>query len=128
MRIVGIGAAIVGFLMLAGQAMAADDTAPIIGRWVDRLPDGNAMITQFSPRTVTFFSVNGQGMSMGPPTTITVTYRKMPDGSLLATPIDDFGEPLNVKVKNDIMVLTFEGLAPRTLMREKEQAAPKPHG
>ncbi|MSO72051.1 MAG: hypothetical protein EXQ84_00370 [Rhodospirillaceae bacterium] len=107
--------------------MAADDTAPIIGRWVDRLPDGTAMITGFSAHTVTFYSVNAQGMSMGPPTTITVQYRKLSDGALLATPIGDIGEPLMVKVKNDIMVLTFEGLPPRTLMREKEVAIPKPH-
>ena len=128
MRIVRIGAAVVGFFMLLGQAMAADDTAPIIGRWVDRLPDGNSMITGFTAHTVTFYSVNAQGMSLGPPTTITVQYRKLADGSLLATPVDAFGEPLMVKVKNDIMVLTFEGLAPRTLTREKAAAAPKPHG
>ncbi len=129
MRIVGIGAAVVGLFMLMAPALAADNTTPYVGRWVDKLPDGTAMITGFSRSTVTFYSVNGQGMSLGPPTTITVNFRDLPDGSILATPIDGFGEPMILRIKNDVMILAFEGLSPRTLTREKEVAVPaKPHG
>jgi len=131
MQIFKFGAALAGLFMV-GQAMAAspgDLSAPVIGVWVDKLPDGSSMMIDFASHGVTFHTMDTRGMGSGPPTTISVQYRKMPNGSLMLVPTGDVGEPMAVRVNGpDVMVIQFEGMQPRTLVRQKEQPAQKPHG
>jgi hypothetical protein len=102
-----------------------------MGAWIDKLPNGAAMLITFTPTTVTFHSVNATGMGSGPPTTMPVAYEKQSDGSLKLTPTGDVGEPMAVRVSGpDALVIQFEGLQPRTLARHKEEQAKagNPHG
>lgn len=138
MHIFRLGAALVGLLMLVlhiGDAVAAApsaraESAPVIGSWIDKLPDGSAMMITFTPYAMTFHTLDTRGFGNGPPTTIQVSYRKMPNGSLMLTPTGEVGEPMAVRVNGtDVMVIQFEGMQPRTLVRQKDEpAAPgSPH-
>lgn len=127
MKIAKLAGAIAGMLMMLGQAVAAADiSAPAIGVWIDKLPDGTTMVLSFTPESVSFqpFDTNGRG---GAPATMPVSYKKQPNGDLQLTPQTDVGEPMRVTVKNaDTLELQFVGREPRTLMRQKE-AAPRAH-
>jgi hypothetical protein len=123
MKYMRLGAMVVGSLMLAGQAMAASDVTPVLGNWVDKLPDGTGMVVGFTEKTVAFTSLDARGRSSGPPTTIAVASKKMADGTLYFTPTGELGEPFEVKMNSaESLEIRFPGLQPRTLAREK--AAP----
>lgn len=127
MKIAKLAGVVAGFLMLATQAMAAPDiSAPAIGTWVDKLPDGTTMVLSFTRESVSFqpFDANGRG---GAPATMPVTYSKDANGDLQLKPETEVGEPLRVTIKDsNTLELQFVGRAPRTLMRQKD--APAPHG
>ena len=127
MKILKFVAALAGVLMLLAQPVfAADDSSPVVGTWVDKLPDGFLMVLSFTPTTVAFqpFDSTGPG---GAPTTINVKYKKQTNGDLQLTPEGNVGEPLRVTLKGpNTLELQFEGREPRTLTREKTEAAP--HG
>ncbi len=133
MRILTLCAAMFGLFMLSHQAIAAaprgGDSEPVIGSWLDKLPDGSAMMISFTPYAVTFNTIDSRGMGSGPPTTIQVEYKKQANGSLMLTPTGTVGEPMAVRVNGpDVMVIQFQGLQPRTLVRQKEDAGPaNPH-
>lgn len=125
MKIFKVVAALAGVLMLLAQPVfAADDASPVVGTWVDKLPDGFLMVLSFTPTTVAFqpFDATGKG---GAPTTINVKYKKQSNGDLHLTPEGNVGEPLRVTLKDtNTLELQFEGREPRTLTRQKAEAAP----
>ncbi len=135
MHILRFGAALIGLVMLVmnmGEAVAAapsarGESAAVIGSWIDKLPDGSAMMITFTPYAVTFHTLDTRGLGNGPPTTIQVSYAKQNNGSLMLTPTGEVGEPMAVRVNGpDVMVIQFEGMQPRTLVRQKEEEQPKP--
>lgn len=133
MRFLTLCAAMLGLFLFAGPTMAAaprgGEAEPLIGTWVDKLPDGSAMMISFTPYAVTFNTMDSRGMGSGPPTTIQVEYKKQSNGSLMLTPTGTVGEPMAVRVNGpDVMVIQFEGMQPRTLVRQKEEPGPaNPH-
>ena len=132
MNFARFGAALFGLLMLLGHAASAQQELPFIGSWIDRLPDGNAMVTEFSPYTVTFFVVDKFGNTSGPPTTISVDVSKPDEKTYMLTPSGALGEPMAVQVKDaNTVYLLFKDRNPRTLRRrveEEQQDPPHPHG
>lgn len=122
-------AALIGFLMvLVGHAALAQQPTPYIGNWIDRLPDGTAMVTSITPYTVTFSILDHNGNTNGPPTTISVAASKFSEDSYMLTPTGAVGEPMAVKVKDaNTMYLQFEGRNPRMLRRQQEEAPSSPH-
>jgi hypothetical protein len=129
MKKMRLAAILVGSLMVGTPAMAANDMGPILGNWVDQLPDGTGMVVGFTEETVAFTSLDTRGRSSGPPTTIKIASKKMADGTLYFTPKGDLGEPFEVKVNDaDSLEIRFPGLKPRTLSREKAaQPRKSPH-
>jgi hypothetical protein len=133
MKIAKFGMAAVGFLMMlafgpAAQAQVLQDVTPIVGQWADKFSDGTAMITIISPSSVTFYLINHEGVSNGPPTTIDVSFSKYDVGTYLATPTGPIGEPMAFKESTrDTIFIQFEGKEPRTLTRQKNMGM-GPHG
>jgi hypothetical protein len=126
MKIVKLAGAVAGFLMLVGQAVAADVSTPAIGTWIDKLPDGATMVLNFTPDSVSFqpFDQSGRG---GAPATMKVTYKKDANGDLQLTPETEVGEPLRVTMKDaNTLELQFAGREPRTLTRQKAEG-PRGH-
>ena len=126
MKLMKFAAGVAGILLLMAQGASADDSTPLIGSWVDKLPNGYLMITDFSATTVAFHPVDPEGKG-SPPTTIPVTYSKDKDGAIRLMPGGNLGEPLTVLIKDaNTILLQFDGMDPRTLTRQK--AAPPAHG
>jgi hypothetical protein len=128
MKLLKAIAAVAALVMTLGQAVyAADDFAPALGVWVDKLPDGTLMVLSFTPETVSFqpFDATGKG---GAPATMPVTYKKQANGDLQLDPKDPaIGEPLRVTVKNPTtMEIQFTGREPRTLTKQKTEAPKHP--
>jgi hypothetical protein len=134
MKIARFGMAAFGFLAMlvfgsAAQAQVLEDVTPIVGQWADKFPDGTAMITVISPSSVTFYLINHEGVSNGPPTTIDVTFKKYDVGTYLATPTGPVGEPMAFKESSrDTIFIQFEGKEPRTLTRQRDMGMNNPHG
>ncbi len=132
MNFARFGAALVGFLMLFAHAASAQQDIPFAGNWIDRMPDGNAMVTVISPYTVTFYVVDSHGNTSGPPTTISVDVSKPDEKTYLLSPTGAVGEPMAIQVKDgNTIYLQFKGRNPRTLKRwvEEESDQPRnPHG
>ncbi len=130
MQVAKFGAAMAGVMMLLAQSvMAADDSTPIAGVWVDKLPSGMLKLIEFTPTTVAFYDVDPASGRGSPPTTMTVTYKKDDQGAIRLTPTTADGLPFTVTVKNaDTAVLKFDGYDARTLTRQKAPAMPKGHG
>ncbi len=132
MNIARFVAAFAGILMLAfGHAASAQQLEfPFIGNWVDRMPDGTAMVTMISPYTVSFMAVNKNGDSNGPATTIQISASKYSEDVYMLTPTGALGEPMAIKVKDaNTIYLQFKDRVPRTLRRQVEEQSDTPaHG
>jgi len=57
-------------------AQAADPKA-IFGAWIENLPGGGGVITEFTATTITSYSVNAAGQRISTPITASVTYRDL---------------------------------------------------
>ena len=114
----GEAGVVAAFVLLIGAAVA-DDSAQLIGQWIDKLPNGASMVTVFTSTTVAFHGVDPQGND-GPTNTVQVAYKKSSSGAIAITAEDQQGDPLLVTVKDDnTLLMTFPGADPRTLVRQQ---------
>ncbi len=116
-------------LCLLSQAFAADN--PLMGRWIDKLPSGSAMIIEFSAERISFTNMTAEG-NLLPPSVFPVTYK--PEGrdqfviAIEGQPSDPMAVMLTAPGK---LSLKFPGRDARDLVRYVPEAAapakPKAH-
>ncbi len=63
-------------LAFAGSAQAADPKG-IYGLWVEMLPTGGGMVTEFTPTTISAWGVDADGKTISTPNTAAVSYRDL---------------------------------------------------
>src|SRR4051812_42662736 len=108
-----------GFLFLSNAAFAADPNL-IIGLWIQKFPNGNGMVTEFTQKTMSSYSVDALGKQTSPNNTADVAYRDL--GDTIAIDFQKGGGAIVlVKTENSIM-LDFPGQGAFPLTRWK----PKP--
>ena len=121
MRIIKTGAAVLMALVLSVGMAVADDSAQIVGEWLDNLPNGARMITVFTPTSIAFHGIDPQG-NEGPTNTVQVTFKKNDKGGIYIL-ANQGGDPLSVTVKDaNTLLLQFPGADARTLTRQKPAA------
>lgn len=112
---------------LLGQAFAAE-ADPIIGRWLDKLPDGNSMIVEFTATQISFQGVT-QGGAAVPPSVFPAMYKKEGDGKFVVAIEGQPQDPMAVMLTGaDKISLKFPGRDARDLVRYVPPPAEKPRG
>lgn len=116
-------------LSLSASALAAE-ADPIVGQWIDKLPDGNAMIIEFTVDRISFQGMTVDG-ALVPPSVFPATYKKEGDGQFTVAIQGQPQDPMAVMLTGkDKLSLKFPGRDSRDLTRYVPEAAPsaKPKG
>jgi hypothetical protein len=100
------------------SAAAASDPNQIIGKWIERFPNGSGMVTEFTATTISSFGVDASGKQGAPPQTTKVTYKDLGD-SIGVNFAGGGGILVLVKGPNNI-VLDFPGMGAHQLMRVEQ--------
>lgn len=101
-------------LALAGQSRAADPSL-LIGKWIEKLPDGAGAVTEFTATTMATYGVDTAGAPTGKPKIVDVTYRNLGE-SIAITVVG--GDGLLAVVRNqNAIVLEFPGAGGHQLKR-----------
>ncbi len=108
----------VGLLLTFGHVFAQDEN-PLIGQWIDPLPNGAAMITEFSADTVAFWAVSPGG-AKSETNSAPVTITKQDNGAYSIAIKGQEDTPLiAMMVGANAMQLAYPGMASRRLMRRE---------
>jgi hypothetical protein len=107
--------AICALLALTTEANAADPNQ-LIGKWIEHLPNGSGLITEFTATTISSYPIDKSGKAIGSPLPMKVAYKDL--GDSIGVDFADGGRGVMVLVKdpNDI-VLDFPGLGAHQLTR-----------
>ncbi len=130
MKVLKSAAAVAGFVLCLSASAFAAENDPIVGQWIDKLPDGNAMIIEFTLDRISFQGMTVEG-SLVPPSVFPAIYKKEGDGQFTVAIEGQPQDPMAVMVTGkDKLSLKFPGRDSRDLVRYvPEAAAPaKPKG
>lgn len=97
----------------------AEDANPLIGQWVDQLPNGSAMITEFSADTISFWAVSPAGEKSAS-NTAPITFDALPNGAIGISISGQDDTPLTAVMRGANSVeLAFPGMGSRRLTRHQ---------
>jgi hypothetical protein len=117
-----------GACALSAGASVAETANPLIGKWIEKFANGNAMVTEFTPTTISSTPMDAAGKPQGAPRKAEVSYRLVHSGRDLGQEYAiDFkgtnGQPgggILAYLKNsDSVILDFPGLAAHPMTRLK---------
>jgi hypothetical protein len=101
-------------LFIIRAAHAADPTQ-LIGKWVEHLRNGAAMITEFTPNTISFYAVDPSGKPNTEPKPQEVTYKDL--GQTIVIEFKGGGGLMAMMKDQQSMVLIFPGMGSHSLTR-----------
>ena len=84
MKILKFAGALAGLVLCLSGPVIAAESDPIIGQWIDKLPDGNAMIVEFTVDKISFTGVTVEGSHV-PSSVFPVRYKKEGDGKCVVS-------------------------------------------
>ena len=67
MRVSSILLGAVAAFALAASAAQADQPAAIFGKWIEKYPNGNGMVTEFADASISSYPVDRDGRPLGAP-------------------------------------------------------------
>ncbi len=103
--------------LLFAYPATAEDENPLIGQWVDQLPNGAAMITEFTADTISFWAVNPSG-AKSEANTAPISFETLPNGGISISIRGQNDEPLTAVMRGaNTVELVFPGMASRRLTR-----------
>ena|SRR6266480_2262935 len=113
MRIQKLGMIIFGLLF--AQVAVAGDPSQLFGKWMEKLPNGAAMITEFTPTSISFYAVDQSGQPKTESKPQDVTYRDL--GQTVAIDFKGGGGVMAMPKDQQTMILIFPGMGSHTLIR-----------
>ncbi|HUZ71914.1 MAG TPA: hypothetical protein VMU87_02915 [Stellaceae bacterium] len=99
----------------SASVATASDPNQLIGRWIERFPNGNGMVAEFTATTISTYGVDATGKRTIPPTTMKVTYKDL-GSSIAVNFVGGGGIMVLVKGPRNI-VLDFPGVGAHQLTR-----------
>ena len=94
---------------------------PLIGQWVDQLPNGAAMITEFTADTISFWAINPTG-ARSETNVAPISYESLPNGGISISISGQDDTPLTAVMRSsDTLELVFPGMASRRLTRRSTE-------
>ena len=111
---------LISALMLV-HSTAAEDANPLIGQWVAQLPNGAAMITEFTADSISFWAVGSEGAKSAA-NTAPVMFEPLPNGGIGIAVKGQDDTPLTGVMRGaNTVELVFPGMASRRLSRRQPQ-------
>jgi hypothetical protein len=104
---------------LAGACQAAIPST-VFGKWIERFPDGNGMVTEFTPAQVSSYPVDSFGKPTAAPTAMQVTYVDL-GGPMVGVAFSGGGGAMVAEKTIDAITLDFPGIGAHELTRVKAQ-------
>jgi len=106
-------------LFIPLNIFAAEDSNPLIGQWIDPLPNGAAMITEFSADTISFWALSPTGEKSAE-NRAPVTFEALPNGGIGVSISGQNDTPLTAVMRGvNSLELAFPGMASRRLRRHQ---------
>ena len=105
--------------LLAGASQAAVPST-VFGKWIERFPDGNGMVTEFTPAQVSSYPVDSFGKATAAPTAMPVTYVDL-GGPMVGVSFSGGGGAIAAEKTADALTLDFPGIGAHELTRVKAE-------
>jgi hypothetical protein len=115
----------IGVAILVGAVAAANAADPnlILGRWIEKFPNGTGMVTEFTARSLESYTVDATGQRAKDVGKFAVSYRSL-DASTVGVDFQGSAGGVLVLVKDhDTIVLDFPGTGAHTLKRLGDQVS-----
>ena len=112
---------LLGALALAGPSHAAVPST-VFGKWIERFPDGNGMVTEFTAGAISSYPVDQAGRATAAPTAMPVSYVDL-GGPMLGVSFHSGGGAVVAKQGDDAMTLDMPGIGAHQLIRVKANGA-----
>jgi hypothetical protein len=106
-----IPTALFGLLFI--QTANASDPAQLIGKWVEHLRNGAAMIVEFTPTAISFYAVDPSGKRTSEPKPQEVTCKDL--GETIAIEFKGGGGIMAMMKDQQSMILDFPGVGAHRL-------------
>jgi hypothetical protein len=105
-------------VILAGGSATAADPAGVMGRWVERFPNGNAMVVDIAPAALAYHPEDATGKVLAAENRAAVTYKDLGgDDIVVQFPGGDGGLMIHQKGP-DAIILDFPGAGAHLLTRD----------
>ena len=103
--------AIVTIAACSGSVMLAQAAEPstIMGKWIERRPDGMEIVTEFSPTSMAFYTVDKSGKPTGEPKRTSVIYKDLGGDSISVTVGDGRGGIVVQRKSANVVTVDFPG-------------------
>ena len=111
--LLGVAAAIA-----LGGAVHADQPAAIFGKWIEKFPDGNGMVTEFADASISSYPVDRDGHRLGEPTRMAVTYDDL-GGPMIGVSFEGGGGAIVARRSQDAITLDLPGVGAHELAKLK---------
>jgi hypothetical protein len=113
---------VVGALLATALANASQAAVPstVFGKWIERFPDGNGMVTEFTPAQVSSYPVDSLGKATAAPTAMPVTYVDL-GGPMVGVAFSGGGGAIAAARTADAITLDFPGIGAHELTRVKAE-------
>jgi hypothetical protein len=123
-KLVPLGLLVAG--ALAGTAHAAVPST-VFGKWIERFPNGNGMVTEFTAASISSYPVDSLGRATAAPTAMPVSYVDL-GGEIVGVTFKGGGGAVVAKTGDDAITLDFPGIGAHELMRAKAAGAERSVG
>jgi|HubBroStandDraft_1064217.scaffolds.fasta_scaffold222199_2 hypothetical protein len=117
MRVSPILLGVAAAVALAG-VVHADQPAAIFGKWIEKFPDGNGMVTEFADASISSYPVDRDGRPLGAPTRMTVTYDDL-GGPMIGVSFEGGGGAIVARKSQDAITLDLPGVGAHELAKVK---------
>jgi hypothetical protein len=117
MKVCPILLAAAAAVALAGAAHA-DQPAAIFGKWIEKFPDGQGMVTEFANASISSYPVDRDGHALAVPTRMQVTYDDL-GGPMIGVSFHGGGGAIVARRSQDAITLDFPGVGAHELAKMK---------
>jgi hypothetical protein len=101
--------------VLTTVAHAADPKL-VFGRWIEKFPNGNGMVTEFTPTQMLSYTVDAYGQRTKSVGQLAVTYKDL-DPTTIGVDFQGGGGIMLVVKDKDSILMDFPGMGAHTLTR-----------
>jgi hypothetical protein len=122
LRVLGLALGVLASGVTVGAAQAAVP-ASVFGRWIERFPNGDGMVTEFTGAAISSYPVDSEGKPTAAPTAMPVTYVDL-GGPMLGVSFQGGGGAILAEKTANAITLDFPGIGAHELTRVKEDPLP----
>jgi hypothetical protein len=112
--------ALLGLLATIAFAGAAHAATPsiVLGKWIERFPNGAGMVTEFTAASISSYPVDSFGHATATPTAMPVTYVDL-GGEILGVTFKGGGGAVVARTGDNAITMALPGIGAHALTRAK---------